>query len=122
MTFADAPDYPTVRAWLHTIADAAIAQRPGLILGRHHNHEVRTLRCIELTVAHNAPGLHTRLPYSLTASPDLLMVTPFAWSEVDTLHNGHVTAANAADRLAHGDLFAQLTAELVHQTFAAIAR
>jgi bifunctional non-homologous end joining protein LigD len=118
--FADAPDYPSVRLWLHAIENEAIAQHPELIVGRHNKGEVRTIRRIEITVEHNAPGLHTRLPYSLTVATDLPMVTPFDWSEFDTLHNAHVKAENAEARLAQGDLFAQLTAKLAHQTFAAV--
>jgi DNA primase len=119
--FADAPAYPPVRQWLHVITDEAHA-RSAHIRGEHHAHEQRTERDIELTLRHNAPGEHSRLPYSLTGAPDLPMLTPFDWSELDTLPNGYYTATNAEERLAQGDVFKRLTDDLAHQTFAAVTR
>jgi DNA primase len=96
-----------------------IAQHAQLLVPRAKPHEQRTAPRIEVTVSSNAPGQHSRLPYALTGEPDLPMVTPFDWSELDTLHNGAVTAVNSADRLAaKGDLFATLVAQLAHQRFA----
>lgn len=118
--FVDAPAYPAVRQWLHAITDEAHAQHPQ-IRGEHHAREHRTEPDIELTVRHNAPGEHSRLPYSLTGAPDLPMLTPFDWSELDALPNGYYTAANAEERLAQGDVFKRLTDNLADQTFAAVA-
>jgi bifunctional non-homologous end joining protein LigD len=119
--FADAPPYDPVRAWLKHVRAAAMAQHPQLLVPNAKPHEVRTAPRIEVTVATNAPGMHSRLPYTLTGAPDLPMATPFDWSELDTLRNGEITAANAADRLAKGDLFAMLAAKLAHQRFAGIS-
>lgn len=119
--FADAPAYDPVRNWLKTIRTEAIAQQPQLLVPNKHRDEIRTEPRIEVTVSSNAPGNHSRLPYSLTGSPDLPLVTPFDWSELDTLRNGHYTVHNATERLAHGDIFATLAAKLTHQTFAAVA-
>jgi DNA primase len=117
--FADAPPYEPVRTWLKNLIEPVIAQHAQLLVPRAKPHVQRTAPRIEVTVSSNAPGQHSRLPYALTGEPDLPMVTPFDWSELDTLHNGAVTAANAADRLAaKGDLFATLAAQLANQRFA----
>jgi bifunctional non-homologous end joining protein LigD len=120
--FADGPDYDRVRAWLKTIRAEAIAHKPHLIVPNKKPNEERTQPRIEVTVSSNAPGEHSHLPYSLTGSPQLPMATPFDWSELDTLRNGQYTAYNAEERLAHGDIFAQLAAKLTHQTFGDVAR
>ncbi len=117
--FADAPLYEPVRTWLKTLIEPVITQHAQLLVPRAKPHEVRTAPRIEVTVSSNAPGQHSRLPYALTGEPDLPMVTPFEWSELDTLPNGSVTATNAADRIAaKGDLFATLAAQLAYQRFA----
>jgi DNA primase len=117
---ADAPPYEPVRSWLNNLLAATIADHPQLLVPRAKPHEQRTAPRIEVTVSSNAPGQHSRLPYSLTGEPDLPMVTPFDWTELNTLRNGEITAANAADRLAKGDLFATLAAKLARQRFAAV--
>lgn len=118
---ADAPAYDFVRAWLHCLVNEAIAQQPQLLTGHKYRNVDPTETRIALTVSSNAPGEHSRLPYTLTGNPDLPLVTPFDWSELDTLRNGHYTVYNAEERLAKGDIFATLAAKLAHQTFAAIA-
>lgn len=118
--FADAPSYEAVRTWLHEVLESALAEHPELLVPRANPHEQRTAPRIEITISLNAPGQHSRLPYSLTGEPGLPMVTPFDWAELDTLRNGEVTAANAADRLAQGDVFASLTAKLAGQRFAGV--
>ncbi len=69
----------------------------------------------------NVPLVFTYYPDGLgTGDPDLPMATPFDWTEIDTLRNGEITATNAPDRLAKGDIFAALAAKLAHQRFAAL--
>lgn len=119
--FADAPPYEPVRTWLKGVRAAATAEHPQLLVPNAKPHEVRTVPRIEVTVSSNAPGMHSRLPYTLTGEPDLPMATPFDWAELDTLRNGEITAANAADRLDKGDLFARLAASLAHQRFATVS-
>ncbi len=120
--FADAPAYEPVRSWLKDVRAGAIAEHPQLLVPNAKPHEQRTARRIEVTVATNAPGMHSRLPYALTGDPALPMATPFDWTEIDTLCNGEIAAANAPDRLAKGDIFAALAAKLAHQRFAALGR
>jgi DNA primase len=118
---ADAPPYEPVRAWLHDVVDTAIARHPTLLVRESRPHEQHNVPRIECTVASNAVGHHSRLPYALSGDPDLPMVTPFDWSELNTLHNGQITAANAEERLAaKGDLYATLAATLAHQRFAGL--
>ncbi len=114
---ADAPAYETVRTWLHGLVDTAIARHPTMLVHESRPHELHTVPRIECTVSSNAVGRFSRLPYALVGDPDLPMVTPFDWNELDTLHNGQITAANATDRLAKGDLYAKLAAGLAHQRF-----
>jgi len=118
--FADAPSYEAVRTWLHKVLATALTEHPELLVARAKPHEQRTAPRVEVTVSSNAPGQHSRLPYSLTGEPRLPMVTPFDWVELDKLRNGEFTAANADDRLAQGDLFASLTAKLAAQRFAGV--
>ncbi|MBV8369773.1 MAG: hypothetical protein JO036_12715 [Candidatus Eremiobacteraeota bacterium] len=118
--FADAPSYEAVRTWLHKVLATALTEHPELLVARAKPHEQRTAPRVEVTVSSNAPGQHSRLPYSLTGEPGLPMVTPFDWAELETLRNGEFTAANADDRLAQGDLFASLTAKLAGQRFAGV--
>ncbi len=118
--FADGPAYEPVRSWLKVIRAGAIGEHPQLLVPNAKPHEQRTAPRIEVTVATNAPGMHSRLPYALTGDPALPMATPFDWTEIDTLRNGEITAANAPDRLAKGDIFAALAAKLAHQRFAAL--
>jgi bifunctional non-homologous end joining protein LigD len=119
--FADAPAYEPVRAWLKDVRACAIAEHPQLLVPNAKPHEQRAAPGIEVTVATKSPGMHSRLPYSLTGDPDLPMATPFDWAEIDTLRNGEITAANAPDRLAKGDIFAALAENLTRQRFAALS-
>ena len=119
---ADAPMYDVVRAWLHQLVNHAIERHPTLLVHEAHPHEQHNAPRIECTAVSNAVGHFSRLPYSLAGMPDLPMVTPFDWTELGTLENGHITAANAHHRLAKGDIFATLAAELAHQRFADAAR
>ena len=112
---ADAPAYDAVRTWLHGVVDTAIARHPTMLVHESRPHELHTAPRIECTVSSNAVGRFSRLPYALVGDPDLPMVTPFAWTELETLTNGQITAANAATRLSIGDLYAKLAAELAQQ-------
>lgn len=116
--FSDAPAYDAVRAWLHRVVDAAIARHPALLVHETRPHEKHTVPRIECTVSSNAIGRFSRLPYALAGAPDLPMVTPFDWNELATLDNGRINAANAAERLAKGDVYATLAASLAAQRFA----
>ena len=120
--FSDAPAYDAVRVWLHGLVDHAIAQHPKLLIREKRPGEQHTVSRIECTVNSNAPGRCSSLPYSLAGEPNLPMVTPFHWSELGTLENGDVTAANAAERLAQGDVFGNLAARIAHQRFADAVR
>ncbi len=112
---AGAPAYDAVRTWLHGLVDTAIAGDPTMLVHEARPHEQHTAPRIECTVSSNAVGRCSRLPYALVGDPDLPMATPFAWNELDTLANRKITAANAAERLAKGDLYATLAAELAEQ-------
>jgi DNA primase len=110
-----APAYDRVRAWLHRVVDAAIADNPTLLVHESRPHEQHTAARIECTVSSNAVGRFSRLPYALVGDLDLPMVTPFTWDELETLDNGRIPAAYAEARLAKGDLYAKFAAELAEQ-------
>ncbi len=97
-----------------TLICASARRHPTLLVRESRPHEQHNVPRIECTVASNAVGHHSRLPYGLSGDPDLPMVMPFDWNELDTLHNGQITAASAAERLAKGDLCATLAAALAH--------
>ena len=104
-----------MRTWLHGVVETAIARHPTMLVHEARPHEQHTVPRIECTVSSNAVGRCSRLPYALVGDPDLPMATPFAWNELDTLENRKITAANSAARLAEGDIYATLAAELAKQ-------
>src|SRR5947209_13004365 len=112
---AGAPAYDAVRTWLHGAVDSAIARHPTMLVHESRPHELHNVPRIECTVSSNAVGRFSRLPYALVGDPDLPMATPFAWNELETLEGRQITAANAAARLAGGDLYAKLATELAQQ-------
>lgn len=114
--FADAPAYDALRRWLHGVADAAVARSPKLLTTAAHESAPR----IHLAVSSNAVGRCSSLPYTLAGTPELGMVTPIGWPELGTIHNGTVTAANSAQRLAQGDRFAQEAVIIGNQFFASV--
>jgi DNA primase len=111
--FADAPDYVSVRAWLHRIADEAVSHDASLLTTDHHDQRSQH---VHVNVSSNAVGLGSSLPYAIVGSPTLGMVTPVEWTEVGVLQNGRYTAANSAERLG-SDLFRRLTSDLKTQRF-----
>lgn len=117
--FCDAPTYEMVRAWLHTVAETAAAREPRLLTTDIDPSLKRVIHCC---VATNAVGRISALPYSLVGDTALEMMTPIAWDELDQVPNGAVTAYNSADRLAKGDVFGRLAAELAGQPFASLRR
>ena len=114
--FADRPAYEALRHWLHGVADAAVAQSPTLLTTETHPTAPR----IHVAVSSNAVGRCSSLPYTLAGTPQLGMVTPISWTELGTVHNGTVTAANSAQRLALGDRFAQEAVVIGNQFFAKV--
>jgi len=120
--FADTPSYEDARTWLHGLVDAAIARHPTLLIHERRPHEQHTVLRIECTVVANAVGRGSLLPYSLSGETQLPMVTPIEWHELDTINNGDVTAANAAARLAAGDVYAKQAQRLANQRLAGAAR
>jgi DNA primase len=113
--FADAPAYDAVRAWLHGVVNAAIADGESRLVYESHPHERSNDPRIECTISSNAVGRFSRLPYALVGDPDLPMVTPFTWDELDTLENGRITGAHAKARIAKGDVYAKLADYLAEQ-------
>jgi DNA primase len=115
--FADAPAYDDVRTWLHDLADAAIARHTVMLTADAHDHSHKR---VHVNVGSNAVGRFSSLPYALLGSPELHMTTPIDWEELElgTIRHGQITAANSADRLAQGDVFHRLAAELASQRFA----
>jgi hypothetical protein len=65
-------------------------------------------------------GRYSSLPYTLAGTPELGMVTPIDWSELGSVHNGTITAATSAARLALGDRFAQAAASIGSQAFSKV--
>jgi DNA primase len=114
--FADLPTYEAVRLWLHAVANAAVAQCPTLLTAETHPTAAR----IHIAVSSNAVGRCSSLPYTLAGTPELGMVTPIDWSELGAIHNGTITAANGAKRLALGDRFAQEAAVIGNQFFSKV--
>jgi DNA primase len=112
--FSDVPSYDAVRAWLHEIASAAVARDATLYTTDVHDH---TLPRVHIDVSSNAVGHFSSLPYALIGTPELVMVTPIHWNELGVVHNGQFHAANSADRLARGNVFAEAAAPLAHQRF-----
>jgi len=118
---ADAPTYEEARALLHTFVNGVIAEHPTLLVHEKRPHEQHTDPRIECTVVSNAVGRGCLVPYSLNGGTNLPMVTPIAWDELDTIANGDITAANAQDRLAKGDVYADQARALAHQRLAELA-
>jgi DNA primase len=115
--FADAPAYDDVRAWLHDLADAAVARHAVLLTADPHDHKNKR---VHVNVGSNAVGRFSSLPYALLGGPELHMATPIAWEELErgAIRHGQITAANSADRFAQGDVFHRGAAELASQRFA----
>ena len=116
--FADAPSYEEARAWLHELVNGAITRHPNLLVHEKRPHEQHTAPRIECTVVANAVGHGSLLPYALGGTIDLPMATPIEWNELATIANGDVTAANAAQRLAKGDVYEKQARVLASQRFA----
>ncbi|TAM62326.1 hypothetical protein EPN52_00735 [bacterium] len=113
--FADAPQAELLRGWLHRLCGRIVAEHPKLVsVERYSRAQGRAL----LHVSSNARGRFSAMPYSLRGAPELPVCAPFDWSEIATIANGDITAANFCARLeAHGDLFAQQAAHLADQRF-----
>ena len=93
--FADAPEYPSVLAWLvRLIADIAREHPELTTLAPEEDAGDR----IRLVVGSNRVGRYSSLPYGVCGAPGLGMITPLRWDEVGTAHNGDVTAENSAER------------------------
>jgi DNA primase len=112
--FNDAPDYAAVRAWLHEVAETAVDRNGELLTTDPHDQKTQR---VHVNVGSNAVGRYSALPYTLLGTPNLDMVTPIAWRELDTVANGFSTAANSAERLARGDVFGEASSTLVDQCF-----
>lgn len=114
--FCDAPDYPQVRSWLHTISAEAVRRAPDLLTeapltaseGRVHLH-----------VSSNAPGRFSALPYSLRYDEHLTVCAPVSWDELDTIALGSIRADSIEERLnSVGEIFGAQVRSLASQTFA----
>ncbi len=114
--FADLPAYEAVRDWLHAVARAAAERKPALLTVETHP----AAALIHIAVSSNAVGRYSSLPYTLAGTPELGMVTPIDWSELGSVHNGTITAATSAARLALGDRFAQSAASIGSQAFSKV--
>jgi DNA primase len=112
--FNDEPDYAKVRAWLHEVAETAVSRNENLLTTDPHDQQTQR---VHVNVGSNAVGRYSSLPYALIASPNLGMVTPIEWGELNTVANGFYTAANSAERLARGDIFGTATSMLIDQSF-----
>jgi DNA primase len=112
--FNDTPDYSAVRAWLHEAAETAVLRNDDLLTSDQHDQKTQR---VHVNVGSNAVGRYSSLPYALTGGPNLGMVTPIEWGELNTVVNGHYTALNSAERLARGDVFGNAAADLVDQAF-----
>jgi DNA primase len=112
--FNDTPDYTAVRAWLHEVAETAISRNEDLLTSDQNDQKTQR---VHVNVGTNAVGRYSSLPYALTGGPHLGMVTPIEWGELNSVVNGHYTAANSAERLALGDVFGNAAACLVDQCF-----
>jgi hypothetical protein len=115
---ADAPPYEPVRAWLHGVVDTAIAR-------------IRRCSCASRARPSNTTSRASNAPLDRTRSADTAayrMRSPATqisrWSRLSTgtswtrSTTGQITAANAADCLAKGDLYASLAAPLAYERFA----
>lgn len=113
--FADAPDYPTLRAWLHALAKEAIEANPQLLTDLPKAE--RNDRAY-LNVSVNAVGRFAALPFSLRAREPLTIVTPITWAELGAVTQTRFTAANVQQRLQQaGDVFAAELARIGAQHF-----
>jgi DNA primase len=99
--FSDAPAYPALRAWLHSIANAAEVAEPNLFSVERPLAE-RGNR-VNVAVESNAPGRYSALPYSLRGYDGLPMVTPVTWEEVMSFNNGDENAFTSERRVAEHD-------------------
>jgi DNA primase len=115
--FDDGPDYASLRGWLHTVIDAAVAGNP-MLFERARNEPPDRVR---LSVRTNAPGLGTSLPYSLRCLPDLPVVTPIRRAELGVVEPETVTMDGAVQRLREfGDVFADEVKRIGAQQFAGV--
>ncbi|HEY9085767.1 MAG TPA: hypothetical protein VIN40_07525 [Candidatus Tyrphobacter sp.] len=114
--FADAPEYPPVRAWLHEVCNEAVRRAPRIVTNEPNSHAGGR---VHLHVGSNAPGRYSALPYSLRGTPSLDVCTPIRWEELATVKPGVTTAANFEARWnAVGEIFGP-QAEVLHaQRFA----
>src|SRR5665213_1360617 len=106
--------YAAVRAWLQEGAETAVDRNGELLTTDPHDQKTQR---VHVNVGSNAVGRYSALPYTLLGTPNLDMVTPIAWRELDTVANGFSTAANSAERLARGDVFGEASSTLVDQCF-----
>lgn len=112
---ADAPHAATVRAWLHSVVNGAVARDPALLTGEPNTHDPQR---VHVHVASNARGHFSCVPYGVRGAPGLPVCTPIAWDELGTSTPQMVTAQMFPARLAsHGDVFATQYAPLAAQTF-----
>jgi hypothetical protein len=115
--FDDAPEYVSLRGWLHNVVDATVAGNPTLFERARNDPPDR----IRLSVRTNAPGLGTSLPYSLRCLPDLPVVTPIRRAELGAIEPETVTIERAAERLREfGDVFADEVKRIGGQRFAGV--
>lgn len=70
--FADGPAYDVVRAWLHALVVAVVADDPAI-------------DAAELHVSTNAVGRWSMVPYSLIGAAAATAVTPLLWQELDII-------------------------------------
>lgn len=105
-----APDYPSVRAWLHAFCAQAVSAHPQRFCTEPNTHASGR---IHLHVGSNAPGRYSALPYSLRGDDELRVCAPVTWDELPQLAPNPFVAATFPDRLQHrGDLFAQELARI----------
>ncbi|MDQ6941770.1 MAG: hypothetical protein M3169_04545 [Candidatus Eremiobacteraeota bacterium] len=117
--FCEDPAYDAVRAWLHEVANDAVARNISLLTTDVHDH---TSPRIHVDVSSNAVGHHSTLPYALIGTVELAMVTPIHWNELGHVHNGQFHASNSAERLAQGNVFAEAAVPLARQRFSDVRR
>jgi len=122
LPFSDAPEYPAVRAWLHTLANDAAIRHPNNFTTEPNSAGGTR---VHVHVKSNAPGLHSALPYSLRGPDRRYAVAPVTWAELTGLEPGvlQFTTAQVVQRLeSRGDLFAAQTDAIPPQAFAGIAQ
>jgi DNA primase len=117
--FCDDPAYDVVRAWLHEVANDVVGPISSLLTTDVHDHSSPR---VHIDVSSNAVGHYSSLPYALIGTAELGMVTPIHWNEIASVRNGQFHASNSADRLALGNVFAQVAAPLADQRFSDIRR